>query len=177
MCPRGIGRWKELQEIPTKVRVEVSKVVSGDFDERLFYPYLMEINKAIEHLTFLIKMDVDLILRLAGERGITLEAVPKCCRVPRCGTCLGKYPYHYPYFYIHTESRRRIVSARRLREFLSELGMTADQIEMFDGRVKARHILIAMFHNSIRNLNALGMSTLKLEEAPIKVEVEADVSG
>jgi len=172
MCPKGFGRWKELQEIPTKVKVEISKVASVDFDERLFYPYLMEINKIIERLTFLVKMDVDLILRLAAEQGITLSAEPRTCSIPRCGTCLGKYPYHYPYFYRTVDGAKRMISTRGLHDFLREIGMAEEQIELFEGRVKARHILIAMFHNSIRILSTLGVSKLKLEEAPLKVEVE-----
>jgi len=172
MCPKGFGRWKELQEIPTKVKVEISKAASVDFDERLFYPYLMEINKVIERLTFLIQMDVDYILRLAEERDITLSAEPRTCSIPRCGTCLGKYAYHYPYFYRTVDGAKKIVSTRGLHDFLRELGMTDEQIELFEGRVKARHILIAMFHNSIRILSALGISKLKLEEAPLKVESE-----
>ena len=172
MCPKGFGRWKELQEIPTKVKVEISKVASLDFDERLFYPLLMEINRVIERLTFLIEMDVDYILRLAEEKGIALSAEPRTCSIPRCGTCLGKHPYHYPYFYRKVEGSKKIISTRGLRDFLRELGMTEEQIDLFEGRVKARHILIAMFHNSIRILSALGMSKLKLEEAPLTVEGE-----
>jgi len=157
--------WLELQQtFPAELRVEARKAVSGDFDRKL-HSVLTDLHKCINSYTEYIDMTIELIRARAHEAGIRMLVEAKSCSRP-CGTCLGKHPYHYPYFKIKTDGRWRDLSTRRVYEFCLKLGLTEKQVRMFDRAIWARHKLIALFHGAILMLNHLGLTDLELSTKP-----------
>jgi len=160
--------WLELQQtFPSELKVELKKVLSQDFDGKLF-TLLEEFYKAILVLNRHIEMTVQLIKVRASElEAVTITPFPKCCK-RGCAVCLGKYAYHYPYFKVN----RRTLSTRRLYEFLLRLGLTEEQVRMFDRAVWARHKLMGIYHGLIITLGHMGMTQLKIEVEPLTLKVE-----
>jgi len=161
-----VTEWVSLKKVfPTKLKVELKKRVGSEFDGKL-YSFLLEVFRAIDALSREIQMTVDVIVAKAHEKGLTVTAEGKCCG-RACGTCLGKYPFHYPYFRV----KGKPLSTRRLYEFLLRIGLTEEDVQTFDRAVWARHYLISVYHGLVQTLGYMGLTELKLEY-PIPAEAE-----
>jgi len=60
------------------------------------------------------------VINEADLRGINVHVHDKCCKGERCGTCMGIYPWHYPYFLIYNGKKEVMVRSRELRDFLRQ---------------------------------------------------------
>jgi hypothetical protein len=160
--------WLQLlNTFPTELRVELAKVLSPESDEHL-YGVMMTIYKGIERLNAIIDETVEVVKARAYEQRVNVKVYTKCCK-RACSVCLGKYPYHYPFFKVNNKT----LSTRRVYEFFRTLGLSEQRIHMFDRAVWARHKLISLFHGIPITLSEIGLSQIKVEVQTVDVNMRS----
>jgi len=163
--------WVELAKtFPTELKMEARKVISPEF-ERNLHAVLSDLHRIITNYTEFIDMTLEIVRVKAWDQQIMLNIKPVSCSRAGCGTCLGKHPYHYPYFQVKIDGKWRTLSTRRLHEFLMRLGLTERQVQLFDRAVWARHRLIAIFHGLILTFNHLGITDFSVEAKTKEVQI------
>jgi len=60
------------------------------------------------------------VINEAHARAIHVHVHDKCCKGERCGTCMGIYSWHYPYFCIRNGRKEVAVRSGELRDFLRQ---------------------------------------------------------
>jgi len=78
---------------------------------------LNELNTLAREADRIVKGLVQILVKEAHEKGITLKATAVCSFRDDCFTCLGKYDAHFPYvqFWDKGEKKRILISTRNLR--------------------------------------------------------------
>lgn len=147
------------QPFPQKLMIEFKKVVSEDFEVRL-YELLVELKRCIDASTDYLELHIEYIKQKAGVRGVVLYAYPVCCHRVTCMTCLGTYQNHYPYF----KAGEGWIKKEELESFLIGLEMTREEIELFKVTRDSRTQLIQIYHTLIMVFNYMGLSTITLKQ-------------
>jgi len=60
------------------------------------------------------------VINEADLRGVNVHVHDKCCKGERCGTCMGIYSWHYPYFEVYDGNKSKQVRSGELRDFLRQ---------------------------------------------------------
>lgn len=160
-----LANWKNLlkEPFPPELTIELRKAVSPDFESKHFAE-LVEIKKAIDHVTEYLNLSIDLIKKKASAKGITVSEYGSSCHRDRCMTCLGRYRNHYPYFKIkHPNAKRFSLHQEDVTEFLTSIGMTIGEINFFRQARDTRLQLIEIYHTLILVFNHIELTNITLE--------------
>ena len=89
------------------------------------------------------------------------------CDNPRCGTCQGKYPWHYPYpetiqkgKLFREGGRGKKISVKRplLRKFLiEECDFMPTQVDAMLDEIDLRHLILRRYYYRVEELKNLGL--------------------
>jgi len=126
----GLERW-----VPRRVRLggvvrpllELPRQtwLAGVMERRLpdYKERLRDMLRSLRAVINIIRDEIDLICEnvryQASLQGVSVRAVSRCDKGRRCGTCLGIYPWHYPYFMVsYGRYKDKVVKSKELRDFL-----------------------------------------------------------
>jgi len=124
--------------------------------------FIQSLKVYIVALTKIITRFSEIVIERAEERGILVTVESQCCHAKRCSTCLGRFPLHYPYFRV-TSSTTRLIRKKDLRQFLTTLNFTGEEINGLLSAIDARAQLLKLHNTIVRALNHIGVIDLEFE--------------
>ena len=142
--------------------------------ERTLSEYLTNMDEIITFLTEQIHCDIREIMDKARQNGVRLGVHGVTCGRSSCMTCLGKYPYHYPYFRVWDENlrkrdKRRTIRDKELPNLLIKLGLSKEFVEEFIQKKELREALIKIRNANSLTLHWMGFSSLSKQQEGNKV--------
>lgn len=167
-----VFKWKILETPPPPYLKEHLKKYSSDL-RITARPYHEVLRGLVKECT----STIDLILDRArlkftvakkreryGQDEVYVAAYFTCCH-QKCGTCLGKYPLHYPYLRVADAQGKTIeeIESRKVREWLYWVGLDVEDIEVLHYAMKLRHWLIRLYHCEVLIYNHLELVEMKHE--------------
>jgi len=117
--------------------------------------FLKQLTSVIKEVHSEIEGIMRLVVELARGDGVKISVQRRSCRRSTCGTCLGRYAYHYPYLVVYDGGKRVCISTTNLRDFLKKW-LSNEEIEYLMNLIDLRHALIQLYNYSRLTFRALG---------------------
>jgi len=155
----AIARLKAQKEIIPYIKEELQKVASPNISD-IVTVMMNELNILARRADQIVKGLMEMLVKEAHEKGITLKAVAHCCHRDDCFTCLGKFHAHFPYVYIWDEEKKAwsIIRTRNLRTWAKKNLDLGDGFALLLDQAMDVRVALIKLHNYLGTLlNHLGI--------------------
>lgn len=149
-------------ECHSRVKMEISMATQPNFYESVIVPLFSQYDGWLALVQRKVKLWVDYIKFKARMAGYEVVAYGRSCQRKET-TCLGKYPTHYPYFKV-TKPFRKYIEKDRERDFLREIGLTDEEIEIAECWFDALAVVHQLRNGTAKGLDWLGIVEVELGE-------------
>lgn len=145
-----------------RVKMEILMATQPDFFQNVILPLFSQYGGWLELIQRKVNLWVDHIKFKARMAGYEVIAYGRSCQRKET-TCLGKYPTHYPYFKV-TKPFRKYIEKDRERDFLREIGLTDEEIEVAESWFDALAVIHQLRNGTAKGLDWFGVVKADFDE-------------